>query len=305
MQDLLTHIYDKVGTKAVALKTGFPPERIWLETFDPGRKLEETGLKLNGAQVVIEVLDGTGKEKEEEGSTANKGPASGAAGKPTSAPAKNNPAKDDPPDIPIPGRGVLVLRVMADDNSCLFRALSYTLTGGMVSPEELRSMVASTIASNPDTYSAAVLDQDPGAYCEWINMPSSWGGGIECVILSKEFGSEVVAVDVATGSTIRFNEGAGQMVVLVYSGIHYDAVAVSPYRNADPEMDERVFQGGDEEVVKAAVKLAGELKKRHYHTDTKNFALKCNDCGTALRGQKAAAEHSLKTGHANFGEYEG
>lgn len=33
--------------------------------------------------------------------------------------------KDDPPDVPLKnGRGTVVLRVMEDDNSCLFRAIS-------------------------------------------------------------------------------------------------------------------------------------------------------------------------------------
>jgi ubiquitin thioesterase OTU1 len=100
--------------------------------------------------------------------------------------------KDDPPDVRLPGgRGTMVLRVMEDDNSCLFRALSYVMTRSMMSVTELRQLVAGTIQENTTEYSAAVLEQSPDAYCEWIKMESSWGGGIELGILAEFFGMEV------------------------------------------------------------------------------------------------------------------
>jgi ubiquitin thioesterase OTU1 len=100
--------------------------------------------------------------------------------------------KDDPPDVVLPnGRGTVVLRVMEDDNSCLFRALSYVLTGSMMSVVELRQLVAETIQANPQQYNEAVLEQKVDAYCEWIKMESSWGGGIELGIFADFFDVEV------------------------------------------------------------------------------------------------------------------
>ena len=103
--------------------------------------------------------------------------------------------KDDPPDVALAdGQGTVVLRVMEDDNSCLFRALSYVLTHSMMSVVELRQLVAETIRKNPTTYSEAVLEQSHDAYCEWIKMDSSWGGGIELGILADFFDVEVPCV---------------------------------------------------------------------------------------------------------------
>lgn len=100
--------------------------------------------------------------------------------------------KDDPPVVPLSsGRGSVVLRVMEDDNSCLFRAISYVLTRSVMSVEELRQLVAGTIQEQPDMYSEVVLEQQPDAYCEWIKMESSWGGGIELGILAGFFDTEV------------------------------------------------------------------------------------------------------------------
>jgi OTU-like cysteine protease len=61
----------------------------------------------------------------------------------------------------------------------------------MYSVVELRQLVASTIQENPDTYSEAVLEQKRDAYCEWITMESSWGGGIELGIFANFFDMEV------------------------------------------------------------------------------------------------------------------
>lgn len=104
---------------------------------------------------------------------------------------------------------------------------------------------------------------------------------------------------------IRFNEGKSKRAIVVYSGIHYDALALSPAGSLtnDSTNDLRIFDADDNEVIEGALELCRELKRRKYFTDTKNFALKCNICGTGLKGEKAAVEHATKTGHSDFGEF--
>lgn len=104
---------------------------------------------------------------------------------------------------------------------------------------------------------------------------------------------------------IRFNEGKPKRAIVVYSGIHYDALALSQAGSLtnDSTNDLRIFDADDNEVIEGALELCRELKKRKYFTDTKNFALKCNICGTGLKGEKAAVEHATKTGHSDFGEF--
>jgi len=214
--------------------------------------------------------------------------------------------KDDPPDVPLPGgRGTVVLRVMEDDNSCLFRALSYVMTRSVMSVTELRQLVAGTIQENTTEYSAAVLEQSPDAYCEWIKMESSWGGGIELGILAEFFDMEICTVDVGTGNMIRFNEGKDMMVIVAYSGIHYDAIALSPAGAGvmDSDMDEVVFKKGDVGMLDGARDLCRKLREQHYFTDTNSFTLRCNICKKGFKGQMAAVVHAKATGHHDFGEY--
>lgn len=94
---------------------------------------------------------------------------------------------------------------------------------------------------------------------------------------------------------------------MVYSGIHYDALALSPITafsfQSAPDKDERIFDRGDDQVIQSASELVAKLKKKKYFTDTKHFTLKCAVCGSAFIGQKQASEHAKTTGHTDFGEY--
>src|SRR4030095_6096064 len=102
------------------------------------------------------------------------------------------------PEIILPDRGgTLVLRIMPDDNSCLFRAIASAVLPGMDAMKELRSVIAQMIQANPDSYPKVVLDnKDPDDYCRWIQTEEAWGGQIELSILSKHFDVEICSIDV-------------------------------------------------------------------------------------------------------------
>ncbi|KAL8872314.1 MAG: hypothetical protein Q9174_002038 [Haloplaca sp. 1 TL-2023] len=228
---------------------------------------------------------------------------------PLSLQRKPNPTADDPPEIMLPSRAAkVVLRIMPDDNSCLFRAFGSAFFGIMDNMTELRSIIASHIQDNNDKYSEVVLEKQPDDYCRWIQTEDAWGGAIELNVLSQQFDIEICSVDVQTSRVDRFNEGMPKRCILVYSGIHYDTIAVSqsnPYTMdgyALPEEDIKIFDAQDDAVLAAALELCGELKKKHYYTDTAGFQVRCNICKRTFVGEKGATEHASQSGHYDFGE---
>ena len=102
-----------------------------------------------------------------------------------------------------------------------------------------------------------------------------------------------------------------QHVILIYSGIHYDAVTFTPLE-PDPDasypytldFDQTRFSRTDDEyALSATVELALILKAKHYYVDTAGFALRCEVCKKALKGEKEAQAHAKETSHTSFGEF--
>ena len=210
---------------------------------------------------------------------------------------------NDPPEVLVPEHGgTLVLRIMPDDNSCLFRAIATPVMPGMDAMNELRSVVAQAIQSDPLTYSKVVLDdQEPDDYCRWIQTEDAWGGAIELLIFSKHFDIEICSIDVQTLRIDRFNEGRPQRCFLVYSGIHYDTIALSPF-DMPPEFDVKIFDSFVDDVLTHSVGLCHQLQQKKYFTDVAGFQLRCKICGVRMVGEKAAQEHGNITGHDHFEE---
>lgn len=147
------------------IKYGYPPKTLQLSEYSPSSLLKELPVKLEGEQLIISesggaALRGSGSgvvkkseaitiETEKAGvyvppsstvpqsnasfSFAGQGSAalnSSTNSKPLGLSRSLKPKinKDDPPDVPLKnGRGTVMLRVMEDDNSCLFRAISVAL----------------------------------------------------------------------------------------------------------------------------------------------------------------------------------
>jgi ubiquitin thioesterase OTU1 len=294
VSDLLTTISETTSLPLFKLKWGFPPQPLDPALYGLSTLLKDTDLKLNNTQIIV-----TAKE--------NFAPPPEASGPPASAAQKTKaPSKDDTPEIPLPSHGgTLVLRVMPDDNSCMFRAVGTALVSSELdSMTELRSMVAQAIQKDPDMYNEGILQRAPDEYCKWIQYSDSWGGGIELSILSQEFGVEIASINVQDLRVDRFNEGCKNRIILVYSGIHYDTIALVPdgVANLDTQNDVKLFDAKDDVLLEAARELCAELKKKHYYTDTAKFSIKCNVCGWKGTGEKGALEHATTTGHSDFGE---
>ncbi|KAL8986505.1 MAG: hypothetical protein Q9205_000020 [Flavoplaca limonia] len=230
-------------------------------------------------------------------------------GQPLSLQRKPTLMGSDPLEIVLPSHASkLVLRIMPDDNSCLFRAFGSAFFGIMDNMTELRSIIASYIQEHQEEYSEVVLEKPTNDYCRWIQTEDAWGGAIELNVLSHQFDIEVCSIDVQTLRVDRFNEGMPKRCILVYSGIHYDTIALSqsdPYSlggYAQPDEDVKIFDPSDEAILAAAIELCAELQKRHYFTDTAKFQVRCNICRKTFVGEQGATEHATSTGHYDFGE---
>ncbi|TPX66553.1 hypothetical protein SpCBS45565_g04363 [Spizellomyces sp. 'palustris'] len=199
----------------------------------------------------------------------------------------------------------ILLQEMKDDNSCLFRSIGYVLERSPEVVNKLRKIVADTIINDPINYNEAILGRNPVAYREWILQPNSWGGAIELAIFSDHFQVEIDSIDVATLRIDRFGEGKySRRVLILFSGIHYDAVALSPGKDVSEDFDQTAFEGGNiEKILAAGVELARIWNEKRKFTDLANFTLKCGICKKGLKGQKEAQAHALETGHASFTEY--
>lgn len=132
---------------------------------------------------------------------------------------------------------------------------------------------------------------------------------LELSLFSTHYNAEIASIDVETGRIDRFGEGKyDTRAILLYSGIHYDAVSLSPIPDAPPEFHTTLFPvgvgGGDDGgVLKAAGDLATKLRAKKKFTNTATFDLKCEVCGIGLKGEKEARVHAGETGHTDFGEY--
>ncbi|KAK6907976.1 ubiquitin thioesterase OTU1 [Kwoniella mangroviensis CBS 8886] len=208
--------------------------------------------------------------------------------------------------VALPGRdaGYLQLRVVPDDNSCLFSAIGVVFEGGIEAAQKLRKVVADAIRDDPFTYSDVMLGQPADQYIDKMQKPDTWGGAIELSIFSKHYKTEISSFDVASGRCDRFGQDDYDWrCLLVYSGIHYDALTLSPLPSSPPSFHTTIFPITDLTILPTAQKLVDQLKSRHYYTDTATFDLRCQICGEGLVGEKGAREHATKTGHVQFGEY--
>ncbi|KAG5361615.1 putative ubiquitin thioesterase otu1 [Yarrowia sp. C11] len=296
-----------LGVVDFSIKGGFPPKPVDLSQGT--KTLASVGIQ-NGDQLIVSTSSG-GITKGNDIVSVNRGhrdPIMGGFNKGSSGGSSVGGSSVGPSSdlVTAPcGSKKLVLRVMEDDNSCMFRAVGYNMMKDADTMFELRMMVKDRIAADPETYSDAILGRPRNEYMSWITRQDAWGGAIELQILAENLGLTIISADVSTGRLDHFNPGKPTFCIVVYSGIHYDSVALAEgsdlYTNtSDVTVFSQDAQGAA--VLESLKVLMAELKKKHYYTDTSSFAVKCNDCGSTFTGEKGALEHARMTGHQNFGE---
>ncbi|CAI9787819.1 unnamed protein product [Fraxinus pennsylvanica] len=195
------------------------------------------------------------------------------------------------------------------NGSCLFNAVGYVMDHDKNKAPELRQVIAATVASDPEKFSEALLEKPNEEYCAWILNPEKWGGGIELAILAEYYGLEIAAYDIQTTRCDLYGQGKNysERVMLIYDGLHYDALAMSPVEGAPEEFDQTIFPVLADRTVgpveRLALNLVRDQQRRRSYTDTANFTLRCGTCQIGVIGQKEAVEHAQATGHVNFQEY--
>ncbi|CAJ0749783.1 19418_t:CDS:2 [Entrophospora sp. SA101] len=177
--------------------------------------------------------------------------------------------------------GYAVLREMADDNSCLFRAIEdfcYKKKFFFKKIKKIKSIfknnksyvlensseVAQKLRQNPVTYSDIILGKSRNEYCKWIAQKNSWGGAIE-----------IRSVDVGTGRIDKYD---------------YDAVALTPMISADKDYDQTIFEISDQSILNGAISIANKMKKVFCR-----FIVECGQCEKGLVGDKEAVQHAKDT----------
>lgn len=272
--DALTReVCDKTGVHATQLLCGFPPVPL----------TETTSLR-NGDTITI-----TAAQTERAGQA--------------------QPHSTLPPQPPqtaaLPSGDVLLRRTIADDNSCLFNAVGYCLQHSRELAPRLRQLVADVVKTDTLTWSDSVLGKASAEYQRWICLTTSWGGAIELAILSEHFGVAIHAADIQTCRVDRYGEDRGheERILLMYDGLHYDAIVQSPSADSPEEFDTSIFPNGRTEVDAALEALVKGHHKAHAYTDTATFTLRCLVCREGLKGQAEAVAHAQRTGHQSYGEY--
>ncbi|KAF8447516.1 hypothetical protein L210DRAFT_3440836 [Boletus edulis BED1] len=303
VQDLQQQIFtlSEILPSQQELRFGYPPRTL---TLVPELPLSSLGLQA-GDQIIV-------NHKVPTATSTHNPPAPMPASRPLApAPARQTavPQSTGPASVPT-SAGVLVHRVVPDDNSCLFSSIALVFEQDITKAQKMRQIVADGIRSDLDTYNEAILGAPRDTYITTILKPSTWGGAIELGILAKHFNTEIVSIDVETGRIDRFSpsaRGTDYRCIVVYSGIHYDAATLAPMEGAPDEWHQSIFPitsaDTSDPVLEAATKLATILRERKAFTNTATFDLKCEQCGKGLKGEKDARAHAQETGHVRFGEY--
>lgn len=205
--------------------------------------------------------------------------------------------------------GIVTRRVIPSDNSCLFNAVGYVMDHDKTKASELRQVIAATVASDPEKYSEAFLGKPNEEYCAWIQDSEKWGGAIELSILADYYGREIAAYDIQTGRCDLYGQEKrySERVMLIYDGLHYDALVISPFEGAPEEFDQTIFEVRKDRTIgpieEVALNFVKEQQRKRKYTDTAKFTLRCGVCQIGVVGQKEAGEHAQATGHVNFQEY--
>ena len=105
--------------------------------------------------------------------------------------------------------------------------------------------------------------------------------------------------------------GFSERAMLIYDGLHYDALAVAAFEGAPEELDMTIFAPSSRDgglIVAGAAKLVEASHKARQFTDTASFTLRCGACQVGGGGGRTGAGSSrtrpssrCAVGHARRG----
>jgi len=290
----------EIAPSSQELKVGYPPQSM---VAIPSLPISSLGLRNGDQLIVVASSNQTARTASVPQKVDQSNPNKPNVSVPAFEPKRQSRKEAKSPEqVSIPD-GFLVHRVVPDDNSCLFSSIGILFEQDMKAAPRLRKVVVDAIKKDPDNYSDAVLGRPREEYMDTISKPSAWGGAIELAIFADYYQTEISSFDVETGRCDRFGQGRDNRAILLYSGIHYDAVSLAPMQDAPLDFHQTIYPVSNDSIFNGAQKMAGLLRDKKAFTNTATFTLKCERCGQGLTGEKEARVHASQTGHVEFGEY--
>jgi ubiquitin thioesterase OTU1 len=212
LKDLLELIKEKTEVQRFSLKYGYPLKE--LDTSASALNSTVADLKLRNETIVV---------VPHESATANataQGAQKSADVQPAPKPFTAKSMEPDETVVEWPERGGYlgefaygctahmsapnfskVLRVMPDDNSCMF-----TSVGGAIPIADpsgiLRKEISEYILNHPQEYTKAILGEEPSRYVRRMKEKDTWGGAIELSILSDIYKIQICSVDVKVRTSL-------------------------------------------------------------------------------------------------------
>lgn len=222
VDDLKAVLSSFTGTESCRLRIlrGYPPQP--LDLHNGSKKLSEYFTNTRDVLIIKECPPATSEKSPVDSVDAQVVPSVDLK-----QPSASSSQRDGLCRVGGENGAILMTRPVPANNSCLFTSVNFCIRGGEYdenSGKQLRQIIATSVAADPQTYNEAFLGQSNSSYCQWILDPDHWGGAIELSILSKHYAIEIVAVDTQNVRLNRFGEDKNysQRILLIYDGIHYD-----------------------------------------------------------------------------------
>ncbi|KNC53180.1 OTU domain containin protein [Thecamonas trahens ATCC 50062] len=121
----------------------------------------------------------------------------------------------------------LIIKDVASDGNCLFRAAADQLYGEVTSHAEIRAAVMDHVAANKDLYQWFVEDDEPfDDYVAYMRESRSWGGQIEIQALSMVYSVNIIIhrLNEPRWSIINFPEDTRTLHLSYHDQQHYASV---------------------------------------------------------------------------------
>lgn len=219
-----------IASEKIRVLSGFPPKPL---DPSPDACVKDTGLRSNDTLIVQE-----GEARVQTAATTGK---------------KYVPPASD--------KAHFTRRVCPSDNSCLFHACAYVLRDRSRSDGPLvRKQCVDHIRAHPEQFNEESLAMSNNQYATWLSRSDTWGGAVELQILSQLYEAEIYALDLESTSMQKFGteEGHSVRAFIVYTGNHYDCIAMNPQYNSNEKDDQVLFNTRDVPVISRAQRFVQE-----------------------------------------------
>ncbi|KAK0600297.1 hypothetical protein LWI29_013519 [Acer saccharum] len=138
--------------------------------------------------------------------------------------------------------GIVTRRVIPLDNSCLFNAVRYVMDHDKNKAPELRQLLTFNILYSQLPNMLSLLVSVHMGVIGILDLEIHFCT-IELSILADYYGHEIAAYDIQTTRCDLYGQEKkySERVMLIYDGLHYDALAMSPFDEAPEEFDQTIF----------------------------------------------------------------